>query len=73
MDLSASHKAQNQCQHDEHMAKGLCLYSGSADHFKNECPTLAANNSRKVHLAATEVSTTPTTPAPASEPSSGKE
>jgi hypothetical protein len=73
MDLSASQKPQNQRRHDEHMAKGLCLYCGSADDFKSECPALAANNSRKVRLAATEVSTTPTAPAPASEPSLGKE
>jgi hypothetical protein len=73
MDLSASQKAQNQRRHDERMAKGLCLYCGSADHFKSECPALAANNSRKVHLAAAEVSTTPTEPTHASEPSSGKE
>jgi hypothetical protein len=73
MDLSASQKAQNQCRHNEHMAKGLCLYCGSADYFKSKCPTLAANNSWKVCLAATEVSTTPTDPTPTSEPSSGKE
>jgi hypothetical protein len=73
MDLSASPKAQNQCRHDEYMAKGLYLYCGSADYFKSECPALAANNSWKVRLAAAEVSTIPTTPAPASEPSSGKE
>jgi hypothetical protein len=73
MDLSASQKAQNQRRRDERMAKGLCLYCGSADHFKSECPALATNNSRKVRLATAEVSTTPTAPAPASEPSSGKE
>jgi hypothetical protein len=73
IDLSASQKAQNQRQRDEHMAKGLCLYCGSADHFKSECPTLAANNSWKVHLAAAKVLTTPTEPTPASEPSLGKE
>jgi hypothetical protein len=73
MDLSASQKAQNQCQCDKHMAKGLCLYCGSADYFKSECPALAANNSWKVRLTTTEVSTTPTEPTPASEPSSGKE
>jgi hypothetical protein len=73
IDLSASQKAQNQRQHDEHMAKGLCLYGGSANHFKSKCPTLAANNSRKVRLTTAEVSTTPTEPTPASEPSSGKE
>jgi hypothetical protein len=71
MDLSASQKAQNQRRRDEHMAKGLCLYCGSTDHFKNEYPALAANNSRKARLAATEVSTTPTAPAP--ESNSGKE
>jgi hypothetical protein len=36
IDLSASQKAQNQRRRDEHMAKGLCLYCGSADHFKSE-------------------------------------
>jgi hypothetical protein len=73
MDLSASQKAQNQRRCDERMAKGLCLYCGSADHFKSECPALAANNSRKARLASAEVSTTPTTTAPTSKPSSGKE
>jgi hypothetical protein len=73
IDLLASQKAQNQRRCDEHMAKGLCLYCGSADHFKSECPTLATNNSRKVHLAAAEVSTIPTEPTPTSEPSLGKE
>jgi hypothetical protein len=72
MDLSASQKAQNQRRRDECMAKGLCLYCGSADHFKSECPALATNNSRKVCLATAEVSTTPTAPPPASKPSSGK-
>jgi hypothetical protein len=73
MDLSASQKAQNQRRRDEHMAKGLCLYCGSANYFNSECPALAANNSRKVRLATTEGSTTPTAPAPPSEPSLGKE
>jgi hypothetical protein len=73
MDLSASQKAQNQCRRNDHMAKGLCLYCGSADHFKSECPALATNNSQKARLAAAEVSSTPTTPAPASKTSSGKE
>jgi hypothetical protein len=62
MDLSASQKAQNQRRRDERMAKGLCLYCGSADHFKNECSTLAANNSRKIRLAAAEVLDIPTNP-----------
>jgi hypothetical protein len=73
MDLSASQKAQNQRRRDECMAKALCLYYGSADHFKSKCPALAANNSRKVCVTAAEVSTTPTASAPASEPSSGKD
>jgi hypothetical protein len=73
MNLSASQKAQKQHRRDEHNAKGLCLYCRSADHFKSQCPALAANNSQKVRLAAAKVSTTPTAPAPASEPSSGKE
>jgi hypothetical protein len=73
MDVSASQKAQNQRRRDERMAKGLCLYCGSTDHFKNECLALAANNSRKVHLATAEISMTSTDPAPTSEPSSGKE
>jgi hypothetical protein len=55
------------------MVKGLCLYCGSADYFKNTCPTLAANNSWKIHLAAAKISTTLTTPAAPSEPSAGKE
>jgi hypothetical protein len=72
MYLSASQKVQNQYQHDEHMAKGLYLYYGSTNYFKNECPALPANNSWKVHLTATKVSTTRTDPAPSSEPSSGE-
>jgi hypothetical protein len=73
MDLLASQKAQNQRRCDERMAKGLCLYCGSADYFQNECPALAANNSRKVRLATAKISTTSTDPAPTSQPSSGKE
>jgi hypothetical protein len=72
IDLSASQKAQNQCRCDEHMAKGLCLYCGSTNHYKSECPALAANNSRKVYLAATEVSTTPTESTPALSPAQEK-
>jgi hypothetical protein len=73
IDLSASHKAQNQHRHDECMAKGLCLYCGSAEHFKNEYPALAANNSHKACLATAEVSTTPTAPTPAPKSHLGKE
>jgi hypothetical protein len=73
MDLSASQKAQNQHQCDEHMAKGLSLHCGSTDHFNNQCPALAANNSRNVHLAVAEIPSALTTPAHPSEPSSGKE
>jgi hypothetical protein len=73
IDLSAFQKAENQCRYDEYMAKALFLYYGSADHFKSEYPTLAANNSQKTHLMAAKVSTIPTKPTPTSEPSSGKE
>jgi hypothetical protein len=73
MDLSASQKVQNQCQDDGHMAKRLCLYCGYADYFKNECPALTANDSRKVYLTAAEISITLTNPTPTSKPSSGKE
>jgi hypothetical protein len=73
MDLLASQKAENQRRYDECMAKGLCLYCGSTDYFKNEYPALAANNSRNVYLATAKISTTSTDPAPTSEPSSGKE
>jgi hypothetical protein len=73
MDLSAAKKSQNQCRHDERMAKGLCLYCGSADHFKDQCSVLASNNARKVRLAAAGVSTpdVDSVPSPASD--SGKE
>jgi hypothetical protein len=73
MDLSAAKKSQNQCHHDERMAKGLCLYCGLADHFKDQCPVLASNNARKVRLAAAGISTpdVDSVPSPASD--SGKE
>jgi hypothetical protein len=73
MDLSAAKKSQNQRHRDERMAKGLCLYCGSADHFKDQCSVLASNNARKVHLAAAGVSTpnVDSVPSPASD--SGKE
>jgi hypothetical protein len=57
MDLSAAKKSQNQRRRDERMAKGLCLYPGSADHFKDQYPVLASNNARKVRLAAAGIST----------------
>jgi hypothetical protein len=73
MDLSATKKSQNQRHHDEWMAKGLCLYCGSADHFKDQCPILASNNARKVRLAAAGISTpdVDSVPSPASD--SGKQ
>jgi hypothetical protein len=73
MDLSAAKKSQNQCHHDERMAKGPSLYCGSADHFKDQCPVLASNNARKVRLAAAGISTpdVDSVPYPASD--SGKE
>jgi hypothetical protein len=73
IDLSVSQKAQNQRQCDEYMAKGLGLYCGSTDHFNNQCPALAANNSQNNRLAAAKISSALTTPAPPSEPSSGNE
>jgi hypothetical protein len=73
MDLSAAKTSQNQRRHDERMAKGLCLYCGSADHFKDQCSILGSNNARKVPLAAAGVSTpdVDSVPSPASD--SGKE
>jgi hypothetical protein len=73
MDLSAAKKRQNQRRLDERMAKGLCLYCGSADHFKDQCPVLASHNARKVRLAAAGISTPDmdSVPSPASD--SGKE
>jgi hypothetical protein len=73
MDHSATKKLQNQCHHDEWMAKGLCLYCGSVDYFEDQCPILASNNARKVCLAATGISTPDldSIPSPASD--SGKE
>jgi hypothetical protein len=69
MDLSTAKKLQNQCRHNERMAKGLCLYCWSADHFKDQCPILASNNAQKVRLAATGISTTDveSIPSPASD------
>jgi hypothetical protein len=73
IDLSTTKKLQNQCHHDEQIAKGLCLYCGLADHFKDQCSVLASNNARKVCLAAAGVSTPnmDSVPSPASD--SGKE
>jgi hypothetical protein len=73
MDLSTAKKLQKQCHHDKQMAKGLCLYCGSADHFKDQCHILATNNAWKVHLAAVGISTpdVDSIPSPASD--SGKE
>jgi hypothetical protein len=73
MDLSSAKKSENQCRHDGWMAKGLCLYCGLADHFKDQCPVLASNNARKVRLAAASISTPDldSIPSPASD--SGKE
>jgi hypothetical protein len=73
MDLSAARKSQNQRRHDEWMAKGLCLYCESADHFKDQCPVLASNNARKVRLAATGVSTPDVDSIPSPTLDSGKE
>jgi hypothetical protein len=73
MDLSAAKKLQNQHHHDEYMANGLCFYCGSVDYFKDQCPVLASNNARKVHLAAVGISNpdVDSVPSPASD--SGKE
>jgi hypothetical protein len=57
IDLSTAKKLQNQCHHDEWIAKGLCLYCGSADHFKDQYFVLASNNAQKVHLGAAGIST----------------
>jgi hypothetical protein len=73
MDLSATKKLQNQCCHDEWMAKGLCLYCGSGDHFKDQCSVLASNNARKVRLAATGISTPHVDSVPSPTLDSGKE
>jgi hypothetical protein len=73
MDLSTAKQSQNQRCHHKWMAKGLCLYCGSADNFKDQCPILASNNAWKVRLAAAGVSTpdVDSVPSPASD--SGKE
>jgi hypothetical protein len=73
MDLSTAKKLQNQCRRDEWMAKGLCLYCGSADHFKDQCPVLASNNTRKVRLAAAGISTPDVDSVPSPTSDSGKE
>jgi hypothetical protein len=73
IDLSAAKKSQNQCRHDERMAKGLCLYCGLADHFKDQCPVLASNNARKIHLAAAGISTPDLDSAPSPALDLGKE
>jgi hypothetical protein len=57
IDLSSAKKLQNQCCHDKQIAKGLWLYCGLADDFKDQCPILASNNARKVLLAAAGIST----------------
>jgi hypothetical protein len=73
IDLSAAKKSQNQHRHDEWMAKGLCLYCRSADHFKDQCSVLASNNARKVRLAATGISTPNVDSVPSPALDSGKE
>jgi hypothetical protein len=73
IDLSATKKSQNQQHCDEWMAKGLCLYCGSADHFKDQCPILASNNARKVCLAAVGISTPNMDSVPSPTLDSGKE
>jgi hypothetical protein len=73
MDFSTAKKSQNQCRHDEWMGKGLCLYCGSADHFKDQCPVLASNNARKVRLAAAGISTPNMDSVPSPTSDSGKE
>jgi hypothetical protein len=73
IDLSTAKKLQNQCHHDKWIAKGLCLYSGLVDHFKDQCSVLASNNAQEVRLAAMGISTPniDSVPSPASD--SGKE
>jgi hypothetical protein len=73
MDLSTAKKSQNQCRHDKWMAKGLCLYCGSADHFEDQCSILASNNARKVRLAAAGISTPDVDSVPSPTSDSGKE
>jgi hypothetical protein len=73
MDLSTTKKSQNQRCHDEWMAKGLCLYCGSADHFKDQCSVLASNNAQKVRLAAAGISTPDVDSVPSPALDSGKE
>jgi hypothetical protein len=73
MDLSAAKRLQNQCCHDERMAKGLCHYCGSGDHFMDQCPILASNNAWKVYLAAAGVSTPNIDSVPSPTLDSGKE
>jgi hypothetical protein len=73
MDLSTTKILQNQYCHDEWIAKGLCLYCGLADHFKDQCPVLASNNARKVCLAAVGISTPNLDSIPSPALDSGKE
>jgi hypothetical protein len=73
MDLSTAKKSQNQLHHDEQMAKGLCLYCGLADYFKDQWPILASNNTRQVYLAAMSISTHDLDSIPSYALDSGKE
>jgi hypothetical protein len=73
IDHLASPKSQNQRRRDEWMAEGLCLYCGSADHFKDQCSVLTANNSGKVRLAAVGISTPVLKSIPAANSDSGKD
>jgi hypothetical protein len=73
MDLSASKILQNQCQHNEWMAQGLCLYCGLAHHFKDQCPILASNNAQKVCLVAMGICTPDLDSIPSPTSDSGKE
>jgi hypothetical protein len=73
MDLSATKKSQNQYFCDKWMAKYLCLYCRSVDHFKNQYPILASNNAQKVHLGAMSISTPDVDSIPSAASDSGKE
>jgi hypothetical protein len=73
MDLSTTKKSQNQYYHNEQIAKGLCLYCGLADYFKDQCPILASNNAQKVYLVAMGISTHNVDSIPSPTTDSGKE
>jgi hypothetical protein len=60
MDLSATQKNADRTRiRQERMAKGECIYCGNLGHFLRECPRRAAAQTRRLTVAATDVTSDP--------------